>query len=202
STAPRPTAAANSPKPTAAWRSPPASTRPSACTSPPSSRSSRSPATSSTRSSRSSPRSLPRSSKPDPEDMINADRLKKNWSLVAANGEQVPLYFYSTLFLTHPEVRDMFPMNMAGQRDKLVTALGPGIRNADAIDRVLPHLEQLGRDHRKFGALREHYPAVGQALLATLEHFSGPHWTPAVASDWSAAYDLVAQIMADAADAA
>lgn len=134
--------------------------------------------------------------------MINADRLKKNWSLVAAHGEQVPLYFYSTLFLTHPDVRDMFPMNMAAQRDKLVTALGAAVSNVDTIDRIVPHLQQLGRDHRKFGALREHYPAVGQALMATLEHFSGPHWTPAIASDWAAAYDLVAQVMADAADEA
>jgi NAD(P)H-flavin reductase/hemoglobin-like flavoprotein len=134
--------------------------------------------------------------------MINADRLKKNWSLVASHGEQVPLYFYSTLFLTHPEVRDMFPMNMAAQRDKLVAALGTVISNVDTIERVVPHLQQLGRDHRKFGALRDHYPAVGQALLATLEPFSGPHWTPAIASDWAAAYDLVAQTMADAADEA
>ncbi|GAB3234929.1 FAD-binding oxidoreductase [Glycomyces halotolerans] len=134
--------------------------------------------------------------------MVNADRLKKNWSLVASHGDQVPLYFYSTLFLTHPETRDMFPMNMAAQRDKLVTALGTVVSNVDTIDRVVPHLQQLGRDHRKFGALRDHYPAVGQALLATLEHFSGPHWTPAIASDWAAAYDLVAATMADAADEA
>jgi NAD(P)H-flavin reductase/hemoglobin-like flavoprotein len=134
--------------------------------------------------------------------MIDADRLKKNWSLVAAHGEQVPLYFYSTLFLTHPETRDLFPMNMAAQRDKLVTALGAVVSNVDTIDAVVPTLQSLGRDHRKFGALRDHYPAVGGALLATLEHFSGPHWTPAIAADWAAAYELVAATMADAADAA
>ena len=132
--------------------------------------------------------------------MVNADRLKKNWSLVAAHGDKVPLYFYSTLFLTHPETRDMFPMNMAAQRDKLVTALGTVVSNVDTIDQVVPVLRQLGRDHRKFGALRDHYPAVGQALLATLEHFSGAHWTPAIASDWAAAYELVSATMADAAD--
>ncbi|RRR99331.1 globin domain-containing protein [Glycomyces terrestris] len=134
--------------------------------------------------------------------MIDADRLKKNWSLVAAHGEQVPLYFYSTLFLTHPETRDLFPMNMAAQRDKLVNALGAVVSNVDTIDEVVPTLQALGRDHRKFGALRGHYPAVGEALLATLEHFSGPHWTPAIAADWAEAYGLVSATMADAADAA
>ncbi|MEU6249421.1 globin domain-containing protein [Glycomyces sp. NPDC047010] len=134
--------------------------------------------------------------------MIDADRLKKNWSLVAARGDQVPLYFYSTLFLSYPETRDLFPMNMAAQRDKLVNALGAVVSNVDTIDAVVPTLQALGRDHRKFGALRGHYPAVGEALLATLEHFSGAHWTPAIAADWAAAYELVAATMADAADAA
>ncbi|GAA1689474.1 FAD-binding oxidoreductase [Glycomyces endophyticus] len=134
--------------------------------------------------------------------MVDAERLKKNWSLVAAHGDQVPLYFYSVLFLTHPETRDMFPMNMAAQRDKLVTALGAVVSNVDTIEHVVPALQDLGRDHRKFGALRGHYPAVGEALVATLEHFSGPHWTPAIAADWTAAYGLVAATMADAADEA
>ncbi|HIW63185.1 MAG TPA: hypothetical protein H9881_12055 [Candidatus Stackebrandtia excrementipullorum] len=132
--------------------------------------------------------------------MVDADRLKSSWGLVAAHGEQVALYFYSHLFLAHPEVRELFPIAMAAQRDKLVKALGSVISNVDNLDPVIPYLQALGRDHRKFGALREHYPAVGNALLATLEHFSGPSWGPELATDWRQAYDLVAKVMADAAD--
>lgn len=134
--------------------------------------------------------------------MVDADRLKASWGLVAAHGEQVPLFFYSRLFLAHPQVRELFPIAMAAQRDKLVQALGSVVSNVDNLDAVVPYLRELGRDHRKFGALREHYPAVGDALLGTLEHFSGPAWTPEVAADWEQAYGLVAQVMADAADEA
>ncbi|ADD45842.1 globin domain-containing protein [Stackebrandtia nassauensis] len=133
--------------------------------------------------------------------MVDADRLKANWELVASHGGQVPLFFYSTLFLTHPETRQLFPVSMAGQRDKLVRALGAVVSSVDDLDAVVPYLKQLGRDHRKFGAVRDHYPAVGAALLATLEHFSGPRWDQALAKDWGDAYGLVAQVMADAADA-
>ena len=42
------------------------------------------------------------------------------------------------LFLSHPEVRSMFPIQMSGQRDKLVTALGAVVSNVDEIDKVLP----------------------------------------------------------------
>lgn len=134
--------------------------------------------------------------------MIDARALQHNWSAVAAHGDQVPLFFYSTLFLTNPGVRDMFPVSMAHQRDKLVAALGQVISRVDDLDVVVPTLQQLGRDHRRFGVARDHYPAVGAALLATLEHFSGPDWTPQLAHDWSVAYDIVADVMAGAAEGA
>ncbi|MET8837123.1 globin domain-containing protein [Micromonospora sp. NPDC004540] len=133
---------------------------------------------------------------------MDAARLKQSWSLVAAHGDQVPLYFYSTLFLAHPETRQMFPTNMAGQRDRLVNALGHIVSHVDQVDRLVGFLQDLGADHRKFAVRAEHYPAVGEALLATLRHFSGEAWTDELAADWAAAYGLVAQVMMDAAQAA
>lgn len=133
--------------------------------------------------------------------MVDAVRLKKSWAQVAAYGDQVPLFFYSTLFLEHPHLREMFPVSMANQRDKLVSALGQVVSRVDDLDAVVPVLQQLGRDHRKFAVVRDHYPAVGQALLATLEHFSGADWTPELAQDWAAAYGIVADVMTQAADA-
>src|SRR5690606_35503549 len=51
---------------------------------------------------------------------VDTDSLKRNWAEVAAHGDQVPLFFYSTLFLAHPHLRDMFPLGTANQRDKLL----------------------------------------------------------------------------------
>ncbi|HEX6423799.1 MAG TPA: globin domain-containing protein [Acidimicrobiales bacterium] len=134
--------------------------------------------------------------------MLDAQRLRQNWHLVAAHGDQVPLFFYSSLFLSDPDMRDMFPVSMAAQRDRLVAALAQLVTNLDALDAVGPLLRQLGRDHRRFGVARGHYAAVGDALLATLEHFSGPAWSDELARDWAAAYQAAAQVMIDAADAA
>ena len=126
--------------------------------------------------------------------------LKGSWAKVAAAGDDVPLYFYSHLFLSHPEVRSMFPIQMSGQRDKLVAALGATISNVDQLDNVVPLLEQLGRDHRRFSVVTEHYNAVGASLLATLKKFHGPLWTPELADTWSQAYGLVAKVMVAAAE--
>src|SRR5439155_5449289 len=131
---------------------------------------------------------------------MDAARLHNSWDLVASHGDQVPLFFYSTLFLAHPDTRDLFPVGMAAQRDRLVGALGRPVSQVDRAADLVPFLEQLGRDHRKFAVQAEHYPAVGAALLATLAHFLGPQWTDELAQDWSDAYTLVAQIMTTAAE--
>src|SRR6266536_2164154 len=128
--------------------------------------------------------------------------LQDSWRAVAKSGDEVPLFFYSHLFLSHPELRSMFPISMAAQRDKLVTALGAVVSNVDQLDDVIPVLEQLGRDHRRFGAIADHYPAVGASLLATLSYFLGPLWTEELAGDWAAAYGLVAKVMVQAAEQA
>jgi NAD(P)H-flavin reductase/hemoglobin-like flavoprotein len=118
---------------------------------------------------------------------------------VAQYGDQVPLYFYSHLFLSHPEVRRMFPPSMAAQRDRLVNALGAVVANVDNLGAAIPFLQGLGRDHRKFDVSPAHYPAVGASLLATLEHFLGPDWTAQAAESWTEAYGIVSQVMIDAA---
>ena len=126
--------------------------------------------------------------------------LKASWANVVAAGDDVPLYFYSHLFLSHPEVRSMFPIQMTGQRDKLVAALGAVVSNVEEIDNVVPLLEQLGRDHRRFSVVTEHYSAVGASLLATLKKFLGHRWTPDLADTWAQAYGLVAKVMVAAAE--
>lgn len=126
--------------------------------------------------------------------------LKHSWEQVAKSGDEVPLYFYSHLFLSHPELRAMFPVSMASQRDKLVAALGQVVSNVDQLDEVVGVLQQLGRDHRKFSVVPEHYNAVGASLLATLKQFLGAAWTEELAADWAAAYGVIARTMVDAAE--
>jgi NAD(P)H-flavin reductase len=60
-------------------------------------------------------------------------------------------------------------------------------------------VEQLGRDHRRFGVTDVHYPVVGRALLATLQRALGQRWTQRMSADWTTAYQLVADVMIDAA---
>jgi NAD(P)H-flavin reductase/hemoglobin-like flavoprotein len=127
--------------------------------------------------------------------------MRASFGKAAAHGDQAPLWFYSHLFLSHPETRDMFPVSMARQRDRLFTALGTVLARVDDLDALVPILQQLGRDHRKFGALAAHYPAVGASLLATLEHFDDA-WDDELAASWAEAYGVIAEVMIGAAEEA
>jgi NAD(P)H-flavin reductase/hemoglobin-like flavoprotein len=130
---------------------------------------------------------------------LDVARLRKNFAQVAEHGDEVPLFFYSDLFIKHPEVRDMFPISMEAQRGHLVNALVKIVSQVDSTADLTVFLQGLGRDHRKFGAVAEHYEAVGASLLATLEYFSGPDWTPDLRDDWAAAYEVIGSVMRTAA---
>ncbi|WNV83481.1 globin domain-containing protein [Umezawaea sp. Da 62-37] len=109
------------------------------------------------------------------------------------------MFFYSHLALCHPHIRDLFPISMAGQRDKFVSALGRIVASVDHAATLGPFLAHLGAGHLHFGTRPEHYPPVGESLLATLAHFEGDNWTPQLAADWLAAYQQIAAQMIDAA---
>ena len=90
---------------------------------------------------------------------------------------------------------------MEVQRSRLLRALVHVVQMVDRPDELVPFLEQLGRDHRKFGVLAEHYDAVGAALLGSVAEFAGPAWTPEVEKAWTDAYTTVAGAMRTAARA-
>lgn len=85
---------------------------------------------------------------------------------------EVTVYFYAILFARYPEVRELFPANMDVQRDRLLRGLLRIVELVDDPDNLVYFCTRLGRDHRKFGALSAHYPAVGTCLIEALGRFA------------------------------
>ncbi|WP_433230780.1 globin domain-containing protein [Actinomadura formosensis] len=129
---------------------------------------------------------------------MDAWKLKENFALVGANGVDVAEYFYADLFARAPQLRSMFPAAMVKQHEVLLAALSQIVGSVDDPAALVPFLQDLGRRHRGFGVVAEHYPLVGASLLATLAHFSGPAWTEDLERGWTAAYGLVAEVMTEA----
>ncbi len=126
--------------------------------------------------------------------------IRASVAAVAPLAGDVTVYFYTILFTRYPQVRDLFPANMDVQRDRLLRGL---LRIVDLVDdpgNLVHFCTRLGRDHRKFGALRDHYPAVGACLLDSLARYAGAAWSDATAAAWTRAYTAVADVMAQAAE--
>src|SRR5688500_8186625 len=68
------------------------------------------------------------------EARVDIAAMRANFAKAAATGDEAPLYFYSHLFLSHPETRQMFPVSMAHQRDRLFAALGDVMARVDDLD--------------------------------------------------------------------
>ncbi|MGC0314992.1 globin domain-containing protein [Kitasatospora acidiphila] len=135
--------------------------------------------------------------------MTETDQLtliRSSFALLRDHGDKLAAHFYATLFLHNPQLRELFPAAMDVQRDRLFQALAGAVRMLDRPAELTVFLQQLGRDHRKYGVRSEHYAAVGQALLATLARFAGPQWTPAHERAWTIAYHQIAATMSGAAE--
>lgn len=128
--------------------------------------------------------------------------LEASLAAVAPHGPQVVARFYERLFADNPRLRALFPDSMGPQREKLLGALIAAVQGASDPDSLVTVLQQLGRDHRKFGARPAHFATVGKALVATLQEFAGAAWTPEVAHAWVARYTFAARTMLAAAGSA
>ena len=70
------------------------------------------------------------------------------------------------------------------------------------LGRVVPKLRELGARHVAYGALPEHYPVVGEVLIASMAAVAGPAWRPEYERAWGQAFEVVAGAMIEGAEAA
>ncbi|MDT7707567.1 MAG: hypothetical protein QOG20_3174 [Pseudonocardiales bacterium] len=129
------------------------------------------------------------------------ETIRRSWAIVEPHTEELTQLFYGLLFERAPASRSLFPLNMQVQRSRLLRALLHVLQMVDQPEKLEPFLDQLGRDHRKFDVVDEHYRVLGDALTGAVAHFSGSAWTPEVASAWDHAYEMVADRMTSAARA-
>jgi NAD(P)H-flavin reductase/hemoglobin-like flavoprotein len=125
--------------------------------------------------------------------------IRRTMEEVEHRSDAVTAYFYALLFVQYPELRDYFPASMDVQRDRLFRALLTAVRLADDKKVLNQYLSGMGRGHRKYGTRPEHYPAVGECLLAALAQYAPESWSEETEEAWVRAYTEISQIMIDAA---
>jgi hemoglobin-like flavoprotein len=61
-------------------------------------------------------------------------------------------------------------------------------------------LRDLGARHVAYGAEREHYPVVGEVLIASMAEIAGSAWTAEYERAWGEAFGIVAGAMLEGAE--
>jgi NAD(P)H-flavin reductase/hemoglobin-like flavoprotein len=126
--------------------------------------------------------------------------LKESWTLVEEQQDKLASYFYARMFLSNPQLRDLFPVQMDVQRNRLLGAIVSAVQTVDDPDRFDEYLRSLGRDHRKFHVSAEHYDVVRDSLLDALRAFGGEQWSVEYDQAWRDGYDIIARTMMRGAD--
>jgi nitric oxide dioxygenase len=83
--------------------------------------------------------------------------------------DQAADLFYGRLFEIAPSVKPLFKGDMREQGRKLMGTLAYVVHGLNDLPAILPAASALAKRHVSYGAAKEHYGPVGEALLWALE---------------------------------
>jgi hemoglobin-like flavoprotein len=109
--------------------------------------------------------------------------------------------FYGRLFEIDPGTRPLFKNDLRRQGAMLMQTLGLAVRHLHDPTPVLGAVQALGVRHVGYGVTDAQYASVGDALLWTLGQGLGEAYTAEVEAAWTAAYELLSEVMKAAAAA-
>ncbi len=121
--------------------------------------------------------------------------IRESWADVVPIADTAATLFYDRLFEIAPEVKPLFPGDMAEQGRKLMKTLIIVVNGLDKLPTILPAASVLAKRHVTYGVKPSHYTPVGAALLWALQRGLGSDWTPELEGAWSAAYTTLANFM-------
>jgi hemoglobin-like flavoprotein len=134
---------------------------------------------------------------------MNVEALETSFDLVAPRGDELMDVFYERLFAAAPAVVPLFAdTDLKRQKAMLLGTLVLLRKSLRDLDSIVPKLRELGARHVAYGAEPEHYPVVGEVLLASMAEIAGSAWLPEYERAWAHAFAIVAGAMIDGAEAA
>jgi hemoglobin-like flavoprotein len=132
---------------------------------------------------------------------LQVECLEQSFEKVKPNADAFVTSFYDNLTTMYPDAAPLFSStDMAAQKKKLLASLVLVVENLRNPDALTDALHGLGARHVKYGALPEHYPLVGNALLKTFADYLQDDWTAEVKQAWVDAYGAIAELMLAGAD--
>ena len=121
--------------------------------------------------------------------------VQGSFHTLAAARDQFAGTFFTRMFEIDPNVRPLFPADLAGQGAKMMASLETAVMGLDNFNAVRPAVQALGARHAGYGVEDYHFTTAAHALIWALEQELGEQYSDAVRDAWIVAYDLISQAM-------
>ena len=123
--------------------------------------------------------------------------IKQTVPVLQENGEALTRHMYERMFKHNPEVRDYFnPAHQVegSQQRALAGAIVAYAQRIDQLEALGEPVELIAQKHVSLTIRPEHYPIVGENLLASIREVLGEAATDEIVDAWGAAYGQLAEI--------
>lgn len=130
--------------------------------------------------------------------MLNAhtiEVIKSTVPVLEVHGTAITKRFYERLFAQHPELLNIFNhanQKQGRQQTALANAVYAAAAHIDRLGEIIPVVKQIAHKHRGLGVKPEHYPIVGENLLAAIKDVLGDAATDEILQAWAEAYGVIA----------
>src|SRR5690606_10197038 len=124
--------------------------------------------------------------------------VKSTAPILQEHGETLTRHFYKRMFSHNPEVAPFFnPTNQtAGKQQRaLAGAITAYAANIDNLEVLGGAVELIAQKHASLMIKPEHYPIVGENLLASIREVLGKGATDDIINAWAEAYGFLADIL-------
>jgi nitric oxide dioxygenase len=124
--------------------------------------------------------------------------VKSTAPVLVEHGETLTRHFYQRMFTHNPEVAPFFnpAHQQAGKQQRaLAGAIAAYAANIDNLEVLGGAVELIAQKHASLLIKAEHYPIVGENLLASIREVLGEAATDEIINAWAEAYGFLANIL-------
>lgn len=124
--------------------------------------------------------------------------LKASLRRLEEQPDKFMAHFFATLFVRHPELRAVLPLEMEAHQRGVFAALAHCVRYDDSPQVITRWLSELALDHRRYGVTPRHIRQFCDALRESVRVFSATTWNPGLEAAWQQTLGYVSAVMSDA----
>lgn len=121
--------------------------------------------------------------------------VKATIPVLQEHGLAVTTRMYEILFEKYPETKELFSDSPADQPNILATAVAAYAMNIDNLGALEGAVKRMVAAHVRTGVQPDHYPIVGESILAAMTDVLGEAATPEILTAWGEAYFFLADIL-------